>query len=179
MPATYHYLALNTDHQMVVDWFKSLPHEVTVDERADRILLYFRAMAKQSLPLNGTVDQKKSPLVFIQAPTRRRGTLWTSAEVCFSPQPFRSQFPKLHSVSRAFSEWLGRFDMVFSLVDPQISEWDYYLEGGIRNFSDKVFALPEAMRALRSGQYFVHFRDSDSRMSTLAKTLALRGYNTE
>jgi hypothetical protein len=54
-------------------------------------------------------------------------------------------------------------------------DWDYYLEGSIRNYDDKVFALPSAMDALRRGQYFVADNDDDFVLDKVCKSLRLRG----
>ena len=179
MAVRYHYLALGEDHQLVVDWFSALPDEVTVDERPDRCLLYFRAMAAQPLPLNGIVDQKKTPFVFIETPQKKRGTLWTDAEVYFSPTPLKPQFPGLQKISQSFAKWLRQFDLVFSKKNAALSEWLYYLEAGIQNFDEELYALPAAMAALRGGQYFVHHRASAGQLDVLMKSLRLRGHHVE
>ena len=136
-------------------------------------------MAKVPLPLGGPVKQESTPFVFIEKPQIKLGTIYTDAEVVFSPTPLRSQFPELYKISAGFKKWLRDFELVFSQKDPANSELKYYLEGGIQNFDEELFALPEAAAALRRGQYFVHHRDSDAQLSTLSKTLALRGYKTE
>ena len=58
--------------------------ETTVNDRADRRLIYFRSMATQPLPSDDKIDQEKTPLVFIQKPQKKRGTLWSDAEVDFT-----------------------------------------------------------------------------------------------
>src|SRR6185503_16471408 len=106
MAVRYHYLALEEDHQLVVDWFSALPADVTVDDRTNRRLLYFRAMAAHPLPLDGTVDQEKTPFVFIEKPQKKLGILWTDVEVYFSPTPLKSQFPVLQKISQSFARWI-------------------------------------------------------------------------
>lgn len=179
MAVRYHYLALEEDHRLVVDWFSALPDEVTVNDRPDRRLLYFRAMAAHPLPLDGTVDQEKTPFVFVEIPQRKRGTLWTDAEVYFSPTPLKPQFPRLQKISQSFAKWLRQFDLVFSKKNAAQSEWLYYLEAGIQNFDEELYALPAAMAALRGGQYFVHHRASAGQLDILTKSLRLRGYHVE
>src|SRR5262245_61460465 len=179
MAVRYHYLAVEEDHQLVVDWFSELPDEVTVDERSDRRLLYFRTMAARPLPLDEPVDQEKTPFVFIEKPQKKRGTLWTNAEVYFSATPLKPQFPGLQKISQSFAKWLRQFDLVFSQKNPAQSEWRYFLEAGIQSFADQLYALPAAMTALRSGQYFVHHRASPGQLDVLAKSLRLRGYHVE
>ena len=179
MAVRYHYLALEDDHRLVVDWFASLTHEMVVDDRSDRRLLYFRSMAKDPLPQGGTINQKTAPFVFIEKPQIRRGTLRTDSEVYFSATPLKAQFPELHKISTGFLKWLRQYDLVFSNEHADQPEWRYYLEGGIQNYASELYALPGAMAALRKGQYFIHHRDSDGLLSTLSKALALRGYKTE
>jgi hypothetical protein len=179
MAVRYTYLALEEDHQLVADWFSALPDEKTVSDRPDRLLFYFRALATRPLPLDENVDQEKTPLVFIAKPQKRRGTLWTDAEVLFTPTPLKPQFPVLQKVSQSFAKWLGQFDLVFSQKNAAQSEWKYYLEAGIQNFDEELYALPRALAALRAGQYFVHHHASSGQLDTLAKSLRLRGYHVE
>jgi hypothetical protein len=179
MSVRYSYLALEKDHQLVVDWFAALPDEVTVSDREDRRLIYFRAMAAHPLPTEGEIDQNATPLVFISTPQRRCGTLWTDAEVLFTPTPLKSQFPALQKVNQAFAKWLKQFSLVFSQSHAKDSELKYYLEGGIQNFDAELHALPHALVALRNGQYFVHHRDSAGQLDTVCKKLRLRGFETE
>lgn len=178
MPARYSYLALEDDHRLVTDWFSALPDEVTVSDRADRRLIYFRAMATRPLSADEMIDQEKTPFVFIQRPQKKRGTLWSDAEVYFTPSPFR-QFPALQRISRSFSAWIQQFDLVFTQTGAGSCEWGYYLEAGIQSYAGKLYALPSAMAALRSGQYFVHHRSTDGQFDVLAKRLRLRGYHVE
>jgi hypothetical protein len=96
----------------------------------------------------------------------------------FPRNPLRAQFPRLQKVSQDFTKWLSQFDLVFSQKDKNASEWQYYLEAGIQNFHEKVFALPKAFAGLRRGQYFVHRRASEGRLDTLCKSLRLRGCQT-
>jgi hypothetical protein len=177
MAERFSYLALEDDFKLVTEWFGRVPHEVTVSERPDRLIYYYRGLAKQALTAD--VEQSKSPLVFVMKPQNRRRTLWTDGEVLFTPTPFRRQFPALHRVCQSFSEWLRSFDLIFGQKSGAPSDWNYYLEGGIRNSDAELFALPKAMEALRQGQYFVHYRDNQSRVETISKALRLRGYDVE
>ncbi len=133
----------------------------------------------QPLPLDIEIDQEKTPFVFIEKPQRRLGTLWTNSEVYFSATPLKQQFPALQKISNAFGKWLQQFELVFTQKESEKFDLKYYLEAGIQNYSEEVYALPHALAALRAGQYFVSNRASSSHLSTLAKTLRLRGYQTE
>lgn len=105
--------------------------------------------------------------------------MWTDGEVLFTPTPFRRQFPALHRTCRSFADWLRSFDLVFGQQSRSPSDWNYFLEGGIKNSIAELFALPQAMEALRAGQYFVHYRDNEIRLETVCKALRLRGYDIE
>jgi hypothetical protein len=179
MAVSYTYLALEEDHQLVADWFSALPDEKTVNDRADRLLFYFRTMAARPLPLNDKIDPEKTPLVLIAKPHKIRGTLWTDAEVLFTPTPLKPQYPALQKISQAFAKWLKQYDLVFSQKNAAQSEWKYYLEAGIQNFDAELYALPRALAALQAGQYFVHHRASSGQLDTLGKSLKLRGYHVE
>ena len=179
MSVRYTYLALEDDHQLIAEWFSALPDEKTVNDQADRLLFYFREMATHPLPLENTVDPDRTPLVLITKPKKLRGTIWTDAEAHFTPTPLKPQFPALHKISQLFARWLRGFDLVFSQKQAAQSEFKYYLEAGIQSFDAELYALPSALKALRAGQYFVHHRASPEGLNTLAKSLRLRGYDTE
>jgi len=179
MTTRYTYLAMENDHQLVADWFAALDEETSINDRADRTVYYFRALANEPLPVAENIDQKKTPLVFVVKPQRYRGSLWTDAEVLFTPTPLKSQFPKLHKINQSFAKWLKQFDLVFSQKSGGPTEWNYYLEAGIQNYDAELYALPSAMQALRSGQYFVHHQANSAQLDTLAQAVRLRGNHVD
>ena len=63
---------------------------------------------------------------------------------------------------------------MFDEHDRNASEYLYWLEGSIQN-GKSLWALPSAMKELRRGRYFVAKDDTEARLDTLAKALALRG----
>jgi hypothetical protein len=168
MAERFSFLALEDDFKLLTAWFDKVPHEVTVNERPERLIYYYQGLAKQAL--TPEVDQSKSPLVFVIRPQKRRRTLWTDGEVLFTPTPFRRQFPALHRTCQSFAKWLRGFDLVFGQKSGSPSDWNYYLEGGIQNSDAELFALPQAKEALSHGQYFVHHRDKESRLETVSRT---------
>lgn len=176
MAVRYSYLAIDSDTQLICDWFASLEVELTVNDRLDRTVYYFRTLANDPLPHAEKIRQDQTPLVFVTKPQRIRGTLWTDGEVLFTPTPLKPQFPELHRISQSFAKWIKQFDMVFSQKPGGPSNWNYYLEAGIQNFDTALYALPRAMQALQSGQYFVHHRASAFQLDTLVKSLRLRDY---
>ena len=77
--------------------------------------------------------------------------------------------------SRAFAGWLQQCDCVFASGQSRYPEWEYHLEGSVRNSDPAIFALASGLEALNAGRYFVDHRDTDRMLDTLCKTLRLRG----
>ena len=168
MGVTHRFLALEDESHIITEWFRSQTPTPVEDVREDGVLFFFRDFG----PLND--DDKKSPLVNVFLPLRKRGVLLTCGEVHFLATPV-SLFPQLAALNRQFRRWLGQFPCVFSRRPDFEGEWSYYLEGSIRNFDADVYALPEAMDALRSGSYFVSHGDTDWMLEKIVRQLDLRG----
>ncbi|MGD0898610.1 MAG: hypothetical protein ABR915_12290 [Thermoguttaceae bacterium] len=107
-------------------------------------------------------------------PLRKRDVLLTCGEVHFLATPL-SLFPQLAALNRAFRAWLSQFTRVFSRRKDFEPEWNYYLEGGIQNRDADVHALPNAMRLLRQGRYFVAMDDNDCVLEKVCRELRKRG----
>jgi hypothetical protein len=170
MGLTFRYLALEQDQDLVQDWFRAIqpaPREIS---KPRGVLLYFDSLGAL---VGDPLDVDRSPLVSLFAPRRRRGVLHTAGEVHFLPTPLRQQFPVLHRLSRRFSSWLSSFPCVFE--GSSRGDWDYYLEGSLKNRDGKIFALPSAFAALQRGQYFVADDDNDFVIDKLCRSLRLRG----
>lgn len=138
--------------------------------------LYFRQFG----PLvtsgsNGAVNPKESPIVSVFLPQIRREVLWTVGEVHFLATPLRDRFPELHKVSTAFGKWLKNFECVFSNKPNFNGEWNYYLEGSVRNYDPPVFAFESGLSALKKGHYFVSESDNSYVLEKLCSSLRLRG----
>jgi hypothetical protein len=110
-------------------------------------------------------------------PVLRRGVLWTTGEVHFLPTPLRRCCPPLHALSQRFKKWLSAFDLVFTVKPSWHGEWNYYLECGIRNHDEPLYALPLAAQALKQGQYFVDWSANEVVLETLCRSLRHRGVN--
>ena len=177
MATTFRFLASPEEGQTVLDWFARLPEPPHVHPRPDGAALFFRQFGPLALTATNEADPKRSPVVLLVLPQVRHGILWTAGEVQFLPERMRSSFPGLQKVLTSFRDWLRSFPVVFRL--PRLPEtsggsWDYYLEGGLRNVSDEIFALPTGMAALERGQYFV-WQGGGGAYETLLKQLRLRG----
>lgn len=123
------------------------------------------------------VDTNRSPVVLFIQPQVRHGILWAAGEVQFLPEKMSTTFPALQRLLVRFRKWLRTFPVVFR--QPRLPEtsggpWDYYLEGGIRNVCDELYALPGGMAALQRGQYFV-WQGASSDHEVLIRQLRLRG----
>ena len=118
----------------VLDWFRGLPEQPVEGVREDGSLFYFRAF--------GTLDSdaKKSPVVNVFLPVRKRGVLMTIGEVHFLATPL-STFPGLNKVNKRFRAWLAENPCVYSHRPNFVHEWDDFLEGSARNWDADIHAL--------------------------------------
>jgi len=182
MGSTFRFLGIDTDTDLVLGWFRSLPAppEEIVLERD--VSLYFRSFAPVSYRSPDTgregpphIEPTKSPLVSIFIPREIRGVLWTTGEVHFLATPLRKVSPQLEAVSIRFRKWLATFPLVFSGGRGWPGAWNSYLEGSIRNYGTDIRALPLAMQALSEGQYFVAEDETSGRLDIICRSLQLRG----
>jgi len=173
MGVTFRFLATESEGDAVLSWFRGLSTPPRVHDAPHGALLHFANLGPL-VGLPGQLDSAKSPVATVFLPRRRRGVLLTAGEVHFLPSPLRKAFPALHRISQDFHRWLRQFDCVFS-QSSKLREWDYYLEGRLRNFDPDIFALPQAMAALRREQYFIADDDTETTVDKLCKALRLRG----
>lgn len=168
MGATFRFLSGVEEVSLVLDWFRNRP-ERPIEQRYDHSsIFHFREFG----PLQS--DAQSSPVVNVFRPIRKKGILTTVGEVHFLAKPITS-IPGLHRVSRQFAKWLREYPCIFSRRSANTKEWDYYLEGSIRNYDADIYALPSGMIALQQGCYFVAECDGEHMLSKLIRTLELRG----
>jgi len=178
MATTFRFLAAPEEARTVLNWFSELPEPPHVQPRPDGATLFFRHLGPLVMTAANEVDVTLSPIVLVLLPQVRHGILWTAGEVQFLAKRMPSSFPGLQRVLTNFRRWLRDFPLVFRqprLPESSGGQWDYYLEGGLRNVSDELFALPLGMAALERGQYFVWRRDTEGRLKTVLGSLRLRG----
>jgi hypothetical protein len=178
MATTFRFLASPEEGQTILDWFARLSEPPHVHLRPDGAALLFRKFGPLAMATANEADPKRSPVVLLVLPQVRHGILWTAGEVQFLPERMRSSFPGLQKVLKRFRDWLRGFPVVFRqprLPESSGGSWDYYLEGGLRNVSDEIFALPAGVAALERGQYFVWQGDTEARLDTILRSLRLRG----
>ena len=168
MGTTYRFLATVDEASAVLDWFRELPEEPVESVCEDGVLFYFRDFG----PLDS--DAKKSPVVNVLLPVRKRGVLTTIGEVHFLATPL-STFPGLNKINKRFREWLAEKPCVYSHRPDFVHEWDYFLEGSAKTWDPEIFAFPEGIAALRRGSYFVAGDDNDFVLDRVCQALELRG----
>jgi len=168
MGTTYRFLATVEEAPAVFDWFRSLPEQPVESAHHESSQFYFREFGQLDS------DVKKSPIVNVFKPARKRGVLTTVGEVHFLATPL-STFPGLNTVSKRFHEWLRENPCVYSRQPNFTHDWDYFLEGSVKNWDSDVFALPAGMAALKRGSYFVAADDNEARLDLVCRALQLRG----
>lgn len=168
MGTTYRFIATVEEARSVLDWFRSLPEQPVERGHDAGSLFCFREVG----PLDS--DAKKSPLVNVFMPARRRAVLTTIGEVHFLATPLAA-FPGLNKINRRFREWLRQNPCVYSQRPDFVHDWDYFLEGSAKNWDSDIFALPAGMAALKDGAYFVAGDDNQLQLDRLCRTLELRG----
>jgi hypothetical protein len=168
MGTTYRFLATVDDGPTVLDWFRARPEPTVETPRPNGSLFYFPDCG----PLLS--ESGRSPLVNVFLPARRRGALTTVGEVHFLGTPL-SAFPALKRVDKQFRSWMRQHPLVFSNRPNVAGEWDYLLEGSVRNLDPDIFALPSGLAALQRGTYFVSEADNDRFLDLVCRKLQLRG----
>jgi hypothetical protein len=168
MGTIYRFLATVEEASAVLEWFRVHPEQPVENVRESGSLFYFRSFG----PLDS--NAKKSPVVNVYLPVRKRGVLTTIGEVHFLATPL-SAFPGLNKVNKQFRKWLRENPCVYSHRPGFVHEWDYFLEGSAQNWDYDIHALPAGMAALQSGSYFVAGSDNDFVLDRVCRALELRG----
>jgi hypothetical protein len=175
MGTVYRYIEEPREPSKVLDWVRSGAIDVEEVPLPLGVLFCLREFGPLILADDGSVDVHRSPLVTVFVPRIRRGILWTVGEVHFLATPLRRLYPPLHRLNRALGNWLQHFECVFANGRCPKPEWEYHLEGFVRNDASPIFALPDGLQALNSGQYFVAKDDTELQLDKLCQALRLRG----
>ena len=153
---------------------RSQPETAEEHTNDDRVLLFYRQFGSLAQTSDGSADATMSPLVSIFFPKVRRGALWTVGEVHFLYK-IKAGFSDLERLRRRFEKWLQSYPIAWDRRHDGREGYGYYLEGGIKNLAEKIFALPSGNVALEAGQYFVAEGAGDYVLDVLCKALHLRG----
>jgi hypothetical protein len=172
MGITHRFIADPLEPSKVLAWFRTLNAPPMEVEMARGLVLFFKQCGALAYDANGAIDGKASPIATVFLPRVRRGTLWTVGEVHFLASRLGKRFPALHKVSSSFFEWLSAHSCVYPDAN---QEFDYDLEGSIRNFDPPIFAFESGAAALRAGRYFVADDDTEFMLDKLCSQLRLRG----
>ncbi|GAA5172954.1 hypothetical protein [Viridibacterium curvum] len=175
MSTIYRFIEDPAATSSVRQWFKALPVPPEETETDRAIVLYFRAFGQLAYTAAGAIDPKASPVVMLYLPRELRGALWSVGEVHFLPSALKASFPELHKINTAFAKWLRQFETVFSNKPGGPSDWNYYLEGSVKNYDPPVFGLPSGYHAIQNGQYFISDGESDAVVDRVCSSLRLRG----
>ncbi len=179
MGTTYRYIESPAETSSVLQWFRGLPTP-PIEKKTERAtVLYFRTFGELSLTDSGSIDTTRSPVVTLFLPRSVRGALWSVGEVHFLAAPLKELFPELYKINGEFSKWLRQFDVVFSNKPNSTNEWNYYLEGSIRNYDPPVFGFPSGIEAIQNGQYFISDSDTDATIGKVCSLLKLRGIHCD
>jgi hypothetical protein len=116
-----------------------------------------------------------SPVVLIDAPRQIANGLWTIGRLTFTPTGCRSRFPGLYAMLRRVRARLESETVVWSHRSPAEGQFNYFLEGTVRNHDYVLYGFPSALRSLQSGVYFVDCDETPGTMERLRRTLRLRG----
>ena len=175
----HRYIEAPNEPSLVLAWLRGAAVEAEEIPLPRGVAFHFRQFGELVVAGANSIDVHRSPLLTVFVPHVRRGVLWTVGEVHVWATPLRSLFPPLHRFSRAFASWLRQFECVFAKGEARYPEWNYHLQGSVRNSDPAIFALPSGLEALSSGRYFVDHRDTDRVLDQLCKALRLRGISCE
>ena len=175
----HRYLEAPAEPSRVLGWLRSTEGRIEEVSLEGAVAFHFKDLGELIVADDSSVDVHRSPVVTVFLPNVRRGILWTVGEVHFWATPLRQLYPRLHRLSRALGGWLQQNECVFARGHCRHPEWEYHLEGSVRNYDPPVFALPSGLDALNSDRYFVDHRDNDYVLDKLCKALRLRGVQCE
>ena len=175
MGTTFRFIASLGEANQIVEWFSSLPEKPKVIPTNNGFWIHFSNLGKLIENSSGGIIASESPLVSIFPPQTRLGCLWTVGEVHFLATPLRERFPHLHKVSSSFCRWLESSQLVFSRKQKIEEDFSYFLEGSIQNFGSEIYALPDGLKELKRGRYFVSEQDNAALLDNIKRKLLLRG----
>ena len=173
MGSTYRYIASEEENQEILDWFSSYESKIISTDGA--VHLWFPKIGRIVRNDSGEINKNESPIVSIYPVKSVCGSLLSVGEVHFLTNKLKKKFPELDTINRKFQSWIKKNELAFSSKPSFDGQWNYYLEGSIKNYDTNIYAFPRGVTLLKSEQYFVADGESNGRLDTICKVLALRG----
>jgi len=124
-------------------------------------------------PLESALDD--SPVVVVYPPRMISDRLFTLGRFFFPQPQLSKRFPAIAKIRRKIESDLKCATVLWTLGATESGEFDYYLEGSIRNQLRMVYGMQSSIPYLRQEGYFVLGDESEPFMETLRRKLALRG----
>lgn len=171
---TLRFLERPCETSSVLEWFLLQPNPPEVVQMKRGIALLFRSFGPLVFDGLNQLDQKASPVVGFFPPEIHRGVLFSVGEIHFSTRS--KAIPQMEKLARQLRKWLQQYPIVAG-QGASTNEFDYYLEGSIRNYDSPVFALPSGLQEIKAGRYFVH--DDPGDLLALCQKLRLRDVHCE
>ena len=175
MGTTYRFIESPLEQSQIIEWFRSAALDFQEIETKSGYVLYFKNLGELIHTPDGNIDVSNSPIITVFAPKIIRGVLWSVGEIHFLSTPLKQKFPELHKLGSALNKWLRKFPCVYSNKPGIENEWNYYLEGSIRNYDPPIYAFPSGLSALKKEQYFISASESEFVIEKLCNLLKLRG----
>ncbi len=144
-------------------------HDVVKADAPDGTRFWFRDMG----PLGNLIEN--SPIVVFHRPRQLAAKLWSIGRFFF-PQPNLSKrFPELDKIRKAISRDISAATLIWTWKEPENGDFNYYLEGSIRNRDYVLYGMSSCLAYLRSEGYFVGGDETEGVLDRLRRSLALRG----
>jgi hypothetical protein len=172
--ATSYYFVSAPADEGVLEWFRTQPEVAVEWPNERRVLLFFSQFGPLAIKPDGEADAYASPLVSVYLPKLRRGVLWTVGEVHFLYKPSK-RFSQLETIRKRFQTWISQNEMIWDRAYDGKDGYGFYMEGGIKNIAEKIYAFPAGLAAHEAGQYFIAERDNDFVLDRVCRSLRLRG----
>lgn len=121
------------------------------------------------------VSLEESPVIQFYPPRKIADHLWTIGRFMFPQSNLQKKYPQLNKIKKTIKEELQRGIQLWNWKHPQEGEFNYYLEGSIKNHDYEIYGMPSSVPYLRKEGYFIEGEETVGMLDTLRKTLALRG----
>jgi hypothetical protein len=150
---------------------------IVLDQQSDVIRSdgenHSRLWFKEYGDLGATLDE--SPVLLLYPPRQLADRLWTIGRIMFPQTHLQKKYPQLDKIKKTIRRELQKGILLWNWRRPQEGEFNYYLEGSIKNRNYEVFGMPSSLTYLRREGYFIEGEETTGSLDVLRKALALRG----